>query len=115
MLPAPGQGALGVECRADDEWLLGILRAIHHVPTEVEVTAERAFLAALEAGCNTPVAALARIVKRDGGDYVSFVGRCVSFDGTHTIEVSGEADLSGSHQLGIAMAEEVLSRGFKDL
>jgi len=115
MLPAPGQGALGVECRADDEWLLGILRSIHHVPTEVEVTAERAFLAALEAGCNTPVAALARIKKRENGECISFIGRCVSVDGTRTIEVSGEAELSGARQLGVAMAEEVLSRGFKEL
>jgi hydroxymethylbilane synthase len=115
MLPAPGQGALGIECRADDEWLLGILRSIHHLPTEVAVTAERAFLAALEAGCNTPVAALARIEKRDNGDYVSFAGRCVSVDGTRTIEVSGEAESSAARQLGVTMAEEVLSRGFKEL
>lgn len=60
MLPAPGQGALAVECREDDATLRGLLvDALEHPATRAAVDAERAVLAALEAGCTAPVAALA--------------------------------------------------------
>ena len=57
MLPAPAQGALAVECRADDADLVELLAALDHAPTRAAVTAERALLATLEAGCRAPVAA----------------------------------------------------------
>ncbi|HSP59500.1 MAG TPA: hydroxymethylbilane synthase [Ornithinimicrobium sp.] len=61
MLPAAGQGALAVECRTDDEPLVTLLRdVLEHAPTRAAVTAERAVLARLEAGCTAPVGALAR-------------------------------------------------------
>jgi hydroxymethylbilane synthase len=115
MLPAPGQGALGIECRANDHELRGMLQTIHHAPTEIAVTAERAFLAALEAGCNTPVAALARIERVAEKELIVFKGRCVSADGIRAIEVRGEAQLSAAYELGVDMAKEALERGFKDL
>lgn len=60
MLPAPGQAALAVECRADDHELVALLQStLEHAPTRTAVTAERAVLAALEAGCTAPIAALA--------------------------------------------------------
>lgn len=60
MLPAPGQAALAVECRADDHELVALLEdTLEHAPTRAAVTAERAVLAALEAGCTAPIAALA--------------------------------------------------------
>jgi hydroxymethylbilane synthase len=60
MLPAPGQAALAVECREDDDELVALLKELlEHAPTRVAVTAERAVLAALEAGCTAPIAALA--------------------------------------------------------
>ena len=58
MLPAPAQGAVGVECRADDEELRDALSLIAHAPTARAVTAERAFLQALDGSCRTPIAAL---------------------------------------------------------
>jgi hydroxymethylbilane synthase len=61
MLPAPGQGALAVECRADDPELVAALGLLDDPATRVAVTAERALLAALEAGCSAPVGALAEI------------------------------------------------------
>ncbi len=61
MLPAPGQGALAVQCRAGDESNLNILRALEHPPTRLAVTAERAFLEALGGGCSLPVGALATV------------------------------------------------------
>jgi hydroxymethylbilane synthase len=61
MLPAPAQGAIGIECRADDERVRTALAKIDHPPTHACVLAERALLAALVADCHSPVAALARI------------------------------------------------------
>ena len=59
MVPAPGQGALAVECRADDDELVALLATIDHSATRAAVTAERSLLAALEAGCSAPVGAYA--------------------------------------------------------
>ena len=59
MLPAPGQGALAIECRTADRALADALATLDHAPTRAAVTAERALLAALEAGCSAPVGALA--------------------------------------------------------
>ncbi|USQ76752.1 hydroxymethylbilane synthase [Ornithinimicrobium cryptoxanthini] len=67
MLPAPGQGALAVECRAEDAAVVQALAHLEHAPTRICVTAERALLGALEAGCSAPVGALARW---DGEDVV---------------------------------------------
>lgn len=68
MLPAPGQAALAVECRDDDADLIALLQdVLEHEPTRVAITAERTVLAALEAGCTAPIAALARPVDTDPG------------------------------------------------
>ncbi len=61
MLPAVGQGALGVECREDDEYVRGLLAPLNHGPTMARVTAERAALEALDGSCRTPIAALAEL------------------------------------------------------
>lgn len=59
MVPAPGQGALAVECRTSDEGLVSLLASVDHAPTRAAVTAERILLGALEAGCSAPVGAYA--------------------------------------------------------
>lgn len=69
MLPAPAQGALAVECRAEDDELIELLGKLDHPGTHVAVTAERAMLAVLEAGCSAPVGALAAV--SDGADPVA--------------------------------------------
>lgn len=115
MLPAPGQGALAIECRADDSELLSMLNKLHCHASSVCVRAERAFLAALEAGCNTPVAAHAKIQKHRDGEIVVFRGRCLSADGTKVIETGGECAMGDEESLGARMAEETLSRGFREL
>lgn len=115
MLPAPGQGALAVECRADDSNLLAMLSKLHDPLTAATVSAERAFLAALDAGCNTPVGAIAKIHKQGSDDIVMFRGRCLSADGTRVLETGGECPLGEEQSLGVRMAEETLLRGFKDL
>ena len=116
MLPAPGQGALGIECREDDTELHSMLQVLHHPQTAASVTAERAFLKRLEAGCNTPVAALATVrTNTDGLLTLVFRGRCAAPDGSRHIEVEGEAPIGSATELGIRMAEDALARGFESL
>jgi hydroxymethylbilane synthase len=66
MLPAVAQGAIGIECRADDARIAGLLVPLDHAPSRRCVTAERALLAALEGSCRTPIAALATVAGPDG-------------------------------------------------
>ena len=115
MLPAPGQGALGIECRADDSELLEMLQRLHDLDTAAEVSAERVFLQLLGAGCNTPVAARATVAHESKVSTLSFVGRCLSPDGTRVIEVSGESTADRALELGKQMAEKALEHGFKEI
>ncbi len=79
MLPAPAQGAVGIEARADDAAMLVHLAAIDDLATHVCVLAERSLLAALGADCHSPMAALARIE----GSSIDIVAELLSEDGTH--------------------------------
>ncbi|YAL83774.1 hydroxymethylbilane synthase [Dermacoccaceae bacterium W4C1] len=75
MLPAPGQGALAVECRTDDAQTVALVQALDDADTRAAVTAERALLGALEAGCSAPVGALAEISEElDGSLEISLRG-----------------------------------------
>jgi len=87
LLPAPGQGALAVQCRAGDERIGELLAAIDDAEARETTTAERTFLSALGAGCAAPVAAHAR--RRDGGD-VSLSTLVSSPDGSHVVRATGE-------------------------
>ena len=109
MLPAPGQGALAVQCRADDPESLAILAAIHDPITMAEVQAERAFLAGLGGGCSLPVGAFAE--KEDGT--VILTGAVMSPDGKQTIRLS--AVDSVPQRLGARLADLVLERGAAEL
>ncbi len=105
MLPAPGQGALAVQCRRDDHATLQRLAAIDHPPTRAAVEAERAFLEALGGGCSLPVGAHAefragRLVLR---------GVVIAPDGTRPIRVRGEG--SQPRALGFRLAEQALKQG----
>jgi hydroxymethylbilane synthase len=105
MLPAPGQGALAVQCR-DDADLLALLAPIDHEPTRLAVTAERGFLAGLGGGCATPISALGVVE----GNRLSLRGRVTRPDGREEMDVSGEsgASLDAAHALGKRLAADVL-------
>lgn len=109
MLPAPGQGALAVQCRADDEDTLRLLGAIDDPSTRDTVLAERAFLSGLGGGCSVPVAAYARC----SGGLIHLQGRVVSPDGKRVIQV----DRSGAdaRTVGEEAAREALSQGAEAL
>jgi len=83
MVPAPAQGAIGIECRSDDIATASLLRAIDHAETHQSVLAERAFTRALGGTCHSPIAASARV---DGGD-IEFACELLSEDGSeHLVE-----------------------------
>jgi hydroxymethylbilane synthase len=109
MLPAPGQGALAVQCRADDEETLNLLAAIHEPFVAAAVHAERAFLASLGGGCSLPVAAFAQ--KNNGT--IILTGAVISPDGKQSIRLS--AVDQEPQRLGQRLADLVMERGAADL
>jgi hydroxymethylbilane synthase len=106
MLPAPGQGALAVQCR-DDELLHALLAPLDHTPTRAAVEAERAFLAGLGGGCAVPIAALAERV----GDALHLTGRVTALDGSRQIEVALTGSPAEARRLGRDAAAQALADG----
>jgi hydroxymethylbilane synthase len=109
MLPAPGQGALAVQCRADDIQTLELLTAIHDSSIAAAVDAERTFLSALGGGCSLPIAAFAE----NENDIVILTGAVISTDGKQAIRLS--AVDTEPRRLGGRLAELVLERGAAEL
>ena len=83
-LPAVGQGAIGIETRADDAKMRGLLAPINHADTATALACERAFLAALDGSCRTPIAGYAAVA--DGR--VNFRGMIVKPDGSEAFETT---------------------------
>lgn len=110
-LPAAGQGALAIECRADDEELLALLAGIHDPETAAAVAAERAILATLEGGCQVPIGA----ASVSENDTIQVQGRLLSLDGTTVIEAVQTGKCSAAESLGKAVAEEILANGGREL
>jgi hydroxymethylbilane synthase len=109
MVPSPGQGALAVECRADDAELTGLLATIDHPQSRAAVTAERGLLAALEAGCSAPV-----------GAYAALSGSQLRLDAVVLgekmfVREHGEADAADAARLGRELAARMLALGAADL
>ncbi|GAA3003638.1 hydroxymethylbilane synthase [Actinokineospora diospyrosa] len=123
MLPAPAQGALAVECRVDDVDVEHLLQStVDDGATRAAVAAERAMLAALEAGCSAPVGALAEVVEDlDADDRVvyrlSLRGVAAAYDANDPagavdiMRASATGDLTAGEQLGRALAAELLELG----
>jgi hydroxymethylbilane synthase len=111
MLPAPAQGALAVECREDDDELRAILAALDDMDTRVAVTAEREFLAELEAGCSAPIAALAEVAEGDHGQEIYLRGAVFSPDGSVSIRLSRTGTLADAAKIGRALARELRDEG----
>jgi hydroxymethylbilane synthase len=109
MLPAPGQGALAVQCRKDDEATLSLLAGLEHPATRSEVGAERAFLKALGGGCSAPIAALGLA----RGGIIRLEGLVASRDGSALVRV--RATGGDPEELGRGLADEALARGAGEL
>jgi len=110
MLPAPGQGALAVECREDDAELAALLQAVNDEPSMAAVTAERSLLEALEAGCSAPIGAFA-----GGSAQLRMQAAVMSPDGSRTLRAHGGAPAANAWQLGRDLAAELLRSGASDL
>jgi hydroxymethylbilane synthase len=128
MLPAPGQGALAIECRAGDDALRReIEAALDDAPSRMAVAAERALLAALEAGCTAPVAALADTVEPDPDDpdelgaAVNGVGEiylrgvAAAVDGSSIVRLSATGSPRDPEALGRRLAADLLEAGAAEL
>lgn len=109
MLPAVGQGALGLEIRTADNELKKILAGINHTPTYTEITAERSFLRCLGGGCRLPIAALGKLE----GDKLSLEGLVASPQGSGIIRDKVKGTVFGAEELGKKLAEMILERGGK--
>lgn len=107
MLPAVGQGAVGIECRSDDAETLAFLKPLNHPDTQIRVAAERAMNHRLEGGCQVPIAGHAELT----GTQLHLRGLVGRPDGSTLVrgEISGPAEQAA--QLGIALADDLLSRG----
>jgi hydroxymethylbilane synthase len=111
MLPAVGQGALGLECRAEDAVTRGLLQALNDTATHQAVLAERALLRGLGGGCQVPIGAATTV----RGERLELRGAVLAPDGKERIggEVSGEA--VSAEELGFRLAQELMARGASDL
>lgn len=107
MLPAVGQGALGLECRADDADALMLLRRLDHQATHQAVLTERGLLRTLGGGCQVPIGTRTRIA--DGMLHVRAV--VVSPDGQRAIEGQLEGPAEDAESLGAALAQDLIGRG----
>jgi len=110
MLPAPGQGALAVQCRHDTA-SLSLLSPLDDADTRAAVTAERSFLSGLGGGCTVPVAAWGKIA--DGRVFLQ--GRVSALDGGRQINVHGVCQLDQAEKLGLDLAQSALAEGAADI
>lgn len=110
MLPAPGQGALGIECRAGDQ-VAEVLRKLDHEPTRIAVTAERALLATLEGGCSAPIGTLAEIVEGEAGEELWVRAVVLAPDGTQAVRLSLSGSPADAAGVGARLAETMLAEG----
>jgi hydroxymethylbilane synthase len=112
VLPAPAQGALAVECRAEDTATLELLSGLDHAGSRAAVAAERALLAALEAGCSAPVGALAEIGEDDNGREEIFLrGSVTAVDGSDAVRLSATGERAHAEQIGRRLAAELIELG----
>jgi len=103
MLPAVAQGAIGIQCRSDDERSLKYISALNHEETKVCVDCERAFLEALDGNCKTPIAGQARVV--DGK--IQFRGLIAMPDGSQKFEIESEGEIADAKKIGREAGESL--------
>jgi hydroxymethylbilane synthase len=110
-IPAIGQGALGIEVRLSDAGTREAVEFLNDRDTSLAVRAERGFLKRLEGGCQVPIAAYARTE----GDTIRITGLVGRPDGTEILRSSRSGKVDDPERIGVALAEELLSRGGKKI
>jgi hydroxymethylbilane synthase len=111
MLPAVGQGALGLECRAADQATLELLQPLNHLPTRQAVLAERALLRGLGGGCLVPIGAIGMVSE----DVLTLSGAVVQPDGARRIEGRVTGPAADAEALGRQLADQLLAQGARGL
>jgi len=111
LLPAVGQGAICIECRIGDSAVEQLIAPLHHRPTAIRVTAERALNARLEGGCQVPIAAYAEL----NDDVLRLRALVGEPDGSHVIRGEIEGDAARAEALGVDLANELLTRGARTI
>ncbi len=111
MIPAIGQGALGIEIRENDKEIFDIVSFLKHEETFLEVKAERAFLRILEGGCQVPIGCYGKIEKNK----IKLKGFVASIDGTKIIKEEMIGDVNDYKLIGIKLAESILNKGGKKI
>lgn len=106
-IPAPGQGALGLECRQDDHQLIKLLQPLHHRPTEICVAAERAVNFYLQGGCQVPIAAYADMYEND----LRVIGLVGNPNGTEILKQEKRGSTKDAENMGKALALDLLAQG----
>lgn len=106
-LPATGQGALGIVCRADDEEMRAQLAVLDHAATRAATTAERSLLRTLEGGCQIPIGALATIE----GDELRLHAFVAALSGRHSVRGEKAGAVERAHALGAELAQDMIERG----
>jgi len=109
VMPAPGQGALGLEVRADDRRARDALGPLADPPSARQVAAERSLLSSLEGGCQAPVAAW--VGTREGGGGMRLFGRVTATDGSVQVTASADIDESDPTAAGVAVAGLLKAQG----
>jgi hydroxymethylbilane synthase len=109
MLPAPGQGALAVQCRSDDSATLELLAALEDESTREAVTAERAFLSGLGGGCSVPVAAYAMVLDQA----IALTGLVIAEDGKKAVHVNRMG--TDAELLGYELAQRAIAQGANEI
>lgn len=110
-LHAVGQGALGIECRADDTELLSILKVIEHPETRDRCLAERAFLRDLEGGCQVPIGVNTEI----NGDNLTLMGIVASVDGQNLVKDTVSGAAQDAEKLGTELAQRLRQQGAQEI
>jgi hydroxymethylbilane synthase len=110
-LPAVGQGAVGIECRKDDQALIALLQSIVHQETTLRVRAERAMNNKLQGGCQVPIAGYAELV--DGK--IQMKGLVGSLDGETMLIANKTGQVTDPEWVGVAIAEDLIEQGATDI
>ena len=108
---AVGQGALGIECRAGDEEVLSLIKAIEDVPTRDRALAERAFLRELEGGCQVPIGVNTSLE----GDVLTLTGMVASLDGQRLVKDTVTGAPTQAEKLGIELAQRLRQQGAQEI
>lgn len=111
MLPAPGQGALGLECHRDADEIRKFLGQLEHAETRAATDAERAMLALLHAGCSAPVGAWGRV---EAGE-LRLDGLVASLDGQQVLRAAASGPIESAMQLGQQVARELIAQGAEEI